>query len=85
MAIAEFFSSFGFLCGPVIGSILYTLGGFSFPFILFACCSAIIAIILKLNIGKIQKNTIVVSQTESILKEEEYNINYVPESIFEND
>ncbi|CAD8098994.1 unnamed protein product [Paramecium primaurelia] len=83
MAIAEFFSSFGFLCGPVIGSLLYTLGGFSFPFILFASCSVIIAIILKLNIGKSGQKTIV-QNAEPILNEQ-YNINYQSESILQNE
>ncbi|CAD8201037.1 unnamed protein product [Paramecium pentaurelia] len=83
MAIAEFFSSFGFLCGPVIGSLLYTLGGFSFPFILFASCSVIIAIILKLNIGKSGQKTIV-QNSEPILNEQ-YNINYQSESILQNE
>lgn len=52
MAIAEFFSSFGYLSGPIIGSLLYSLGGFSFPFLVFASCSVIISIILKLNFDK---------------------------------
>ncbi|CAD8204673.1 unnamed protein product [Paramecium octaurelia] len=83
MAIAEFFSSFGFLCGPVIGSLLYTLGGFSFPFILFASCSVIIAIILKLNIGNNVQKTIV-QNSEPIINHE-YDINYQSESILQNE
>ncbi|CAK79138.1 unnamed protein product (macronuclear) [Paramecium tetraurelia] len=58
MATTEFFSSFGYLCGPVIGSILYTIGGFSFPFLLFACFSVIIAIIIKLQFEKQEEKAI---------------------------
>ncbi|CAK57001.1 unnamed protein product (macronuclear) [Paramecium tetraurelia] len=83
MAIAEFFSSFGYLCGPVIGSLLYTLGGFSFPFILFASCSVIIAIILKLNINNNAQKTIV-ENSEPIINPE-YDINYQSESILQNE
>lgn len=47
MAIIEFFSSFGYLAGAVAGSILYDIGGFYFPFLIFGSASVLIALIIK--------------------------------------
>ncbi|CAD8070816.1 unnamed protein product [Paramecium sonneborni] len=55
MAIVEFFSSFGYLAGAVAGSILYEIGGFSFPFLIFASASIIIALLIKLSFSKSDK------------------------------
>lgn len=36
ISISEAFSSIGALAGPVLGSILYEIGGFKTPFIVFS-------------------------------------------------
>jgi MFS family permease len=48
MAIVEFFSAFGYMIGPVIGSFLYSIGGFAFPFLVFATFSIGMAILIKI-------------------------------------
>ncbi|CAD8093833.1 unnamed protein product [Paramecium primaurelia] len=83
MAITEFFSSFGYLCGPVIGSTLYSLGGFSFPFIIFGCLSVIIAIILKLNFEKQEKRAIN-KVNESVISDI-YDIDCSSKSLFNDE
>lgn len=37
MSISEAFTSIGALTGPVLGSLLYSWGGFKLPFIVFSC------------------------------------------------
>jgi MFS family permease len=37
ISIAEVFGSLGFLLGPIIGSLLYQLGGYITPFLFFGC------------------------------------------------
>jgi hypothetical protein len=54
VAIVEFVQAIGYLSGPVIGSVLYALGGFSFPFLVFASSSLIIAIIMKISFKNIE-------------------------------
>lgn len=49
MAIIEFFSSFGYLAGAVAGSLLYEIGGFYFPFLIFGSASVLIALIIKFS------------------------------------
>lgn len=46
--MAEVSTSIGFMCGPILGSALYSLGGFVLPFFTFAGFSFGLAIILKL-------------------------------------
>ena len=42
ISIAEIFSAGGYLCGPLIGSLLYSLGGYTLPFILFGSLALIL-------------------------------------------
>ena len=46
IAFAEFASSFGYLAGPIFGSVLYSLGGFKMPFLFFGVLSILICLVL---------------------------------------
>ncbi len=35
IGISELFSALGYLLGPVVGSLLYSLGGYKMPFLFF--------------------------------------------------
>lgn len=47
IAMAEMASAFGFVAGPVIGSVLHSIGGFVLTFITFSLVSLISGIALK--------------------------------------
>ncbi|CAD8170359.1 unnamed protein product [Paramecium octaurelia] len=83
MATTEFFSSFGYLCGPVIGSVLYTLGGFSFPFLLFASFSVVIAIIIKLQFENQEKKAI--NEINEPVISDIYDIESPSTTLFQNE
>lgn len=42
VAIAEIFSALGFLLGPVVGSLLYALGGYLVPFLVFGTLALVL-------------------------------------------
>ncbi|CAD8204677.1 unnamed protein product [Paramecium octaurelia] len=67
MAIIEFFSSFGYLAGAVAGSILYEIGGFYFPFLIFGSASIFIALIIKF--GFQENNQILTEKQQQIQKD----------------
>jgi hypothetical protein len=46
IGIAEIFGGLGFLVGPVTGSLLYRLGGYICPFIVFGSLSLILVPIM---------------------------------------
>jgi len=70
IAFAEFASSFGYLAGPIFGSILYTLGGFKMPFLFFGVLSILICLVL-LKVSIDQAKTNIVHQVNDL----EVNIN----------
>ena len=48
VAIAEVFGASGFLLGPVVGSLLYSLGGYLVPFLVFGTLALILVPIIGL-------------------------------------
>jgi MFS family permease len=42
VSIAEVFAALGFLLGPVVGSLLYSLGGYLTPFLVFGCIALLL-------------------------------------------
>jgi hypothetical protein len=53
IGIAEIFSEMGFLLGPILGSILYSLGGYILPFYFFGTISILFVPILYIIIKRV--------------------------------
>lgn len=52
IAVAEIFSGGGFMVGPALGSVVYSLGGYTSPFLVFGTSTLIAAPITYLLIIK---------------------------------
>jgi hypothetical protein len=46
IGIAEMFSSLGYLFGPVIGSVLYSVGGYTLPFLVMGSIALLLVPII---------------------------------------
>jgi MFS family permease len=58
ISIAEIFAAMGFLFGPVLGSLLHSLGGYNLPFIFFGSLALVLVPIMALQFRALNKNLI---------------------------
>ena len=56
IGIAEMISALGFLFGPILGSILYSIGGYTLPFIVIGSLALIIVPIIGFQFNKKKNN-----------------------------
>ena len=52
VGLAEIVSGGGFIVGPVLGSLLYNLGGYTIPFYVFGACTLLFAPITYIALKK---------------------------------
>ena len=70
-SIAEIFSGAGFMVGPIVGSSLYSLGGYTLPFIVCGTLNLIIAPLVYITLSKSYNRSLKVSFKESLIRKEE--------------
>lgn len=69
IAITEVFTSIGFLIGPMFGSLLYELGGYTLPFFLFAGLSFLLGGIMPFNYKYLSPKTIKIIEIQNNIQE----------------
>lgn len=69
LGIIELVCGLGFMFGPVLGSVTYSLGGYIMPFALFGTLAIILAFVVNCALRKLDHGK---SFKESILKIEQH-------------
>jgi MFS family permease len=57
VGVAELVISFGYLIGPIIGSLLYSVGGYTAPFIVIGSLAILIVPIVAYQFNRQKKKT----------------------------